>query len=140
MAGAKTLFAKNSGNELLAVKDIWFMTDRDIEQKFKTDLNHSLETQGMVFPVLVCSEHDWITVFRPSNVERRDVPLRVYEPYRCLIGANRIQFAKENGYDKIEVHIVKTVEEFKKLLTETFIEPSEFPKEEKPKRTRKGKG
>ena len=107
---------------ILAIDDIHSVNDNLQDKAFDNTLKKSLETKGMLNPILVCTDKD----FKQTDIrqfERRPVPENISETYRCLIGNNRYKYAVENNYTHIECHIVKTFEEVKAAHRKTQIEP-----------------
>jgi hypothetical protein len=108
--------------KIIALKDIHSVNDNLQDKAFDKILTNSLETKGMLNPILVCTDKDFNQT-DISRFERRPVPAEIKEKYRCLIGNNRYKYAVENGYTHIECHIVKTFEQVKKAHNLTQIEP-----------------
>ena len=107
---------------IIPLENINSVNDNLQDKAFDKILSNSLQTKGMLNPILVCTDKD----FKQTDIrqfERRPVPEDIKETYRCLIGNNRYKYAKENGYTHIECHIVKTYEEVKKAHLKTQIEP-----------------
>ena len=107
---------------ILAIDDIHSVNDNLQDKAFDNTLKKSLETKGMLNPILVCTDKD----FKQTDIrqfERRPVPNDIEETYRCLIGNNRYKYAVANGYTHIECHIVKTFDEVKAAHRKTQIEP-----------------
>lgn len=107
---------------IIPLENINSVNDNLQDKAFDKILSNSLQTKGMLNPILVCTDKD----FKQTDIrkfERRPVPENIKETYRCLIGNNRYKYAKENGYTHIECHIVKTYEEVKKAHLKTQIEP-----------------
>lgn len=109
-------------SKLYNISDISFMRDDAaiLDKKFSKSLNRSLDKNGMKFPVLVTDSN----LFK-SWVERPDIfpkPLDVSEPYRCVIGNNRMHWAFNRGYTKIEAIYVSSKEEKQRVLKLTEME------------------
>ena len=107
---------------ILAIDDIHSVNDNLQDKAFDNTLKKSLETKGMLNPILVCTDKD----FKQTDIrqfERRPVPEEIQEKYRCLIGNNRYKFALDNGYTHIECHVVKTFDDVKRAHRKTEIEP-----------------
>lgn len=107
---------------LIPLEDINSVNDNLQDRAFDNTLAKSLETKGMINPILVCLDKD----FKQTDIslfERRSVPEEINEKYRCLIGNNRFKYAKENGYTHIECCLVKTLDEVKAAHRLTKIEP-----------------
>lgn len=122
--GPKTLHCLNklNGTVIIALTDIHSVNDNLQDKAFDNILKKSLETKGMLNPLLVCRDKD----FKQTDIrqfERRPVPEEITETYRCLIGNNRYKFAVENGYTHVECYLVTTFDEVKKAHLLTQIEP-----------------
>jgi hypothetical protein len=123
-AGVKVLVSKTKlgGTLVVALEDIHSVSDNLQDKAFDATLKKSLQSKGMLNPILICTDKDFKqTDIR--NFERRSVPEDITQKYRCLIGNNRYSYALENGYTHIECHIVKTFEQVKKAHRLTQIEP-----------------
>ena len=108
--------------KIIALKDIHSVNDNLQDKAFDKILTNSLETKGMLNPILVCTDKD----FKQTDIsrfERRSVPAEIKEKYRCLIGNNRYAYALKNGYTHIECLIVRTYDEVKRAHLRTAIEP-----------------
>ena len=106
----------------IPLSDINSVNDNLQDRAFDSTLKKSLETKGMLNPILVCTDKD----FKQTDIrqfERRPVPEDIKETYRCIIGNNRYKYAVENGYTHIECFIVRTFDEVKKAHLKTQIEP-----------------
>ena len=122
--GAKVLNSLNklTGTVVLALNDIYSVKDDIYDSVFDATLKKSLETKGMLNPILVCTDFDFKqTDIR--NFERRNVAEDITQKYRCLIGNNRYAYAVANGYTHIECFVVRTFDEAKKSHLVTQIEP-----------------
>jgi len=107
---------------VLPLSDINSVNDNLNDVAFEKTLKKSLEQKGMLHPILVCTDED----FKQTDIsrfERRHVPETILQKYRCLIGNNRIKYAKENGYTHIECHLVRTFKEAQEAHLFTQIEP-----------------
>ena len=109
-------------SKLYNISDIFFMRDEAaiLDRKFRESLNKSLDENGMKFPILVTDS----TLFK-SWVERPHIfpkPLDVSEPYRCVIGNNRMHWASSRGYTRIQAIYVSSKEEKQKVLKLTEME------------------
>lgn len=108
--------------KIIALDNINSVNDNLQDKAFDNTLKKSLETKGMLNPILVCTDKD----FKQTDIrqfERRPVPNDIEETYRCLIGNNRYKYAVANGYTHIECHVVKTFDEAKAAHRKTQIEP-----------------
>lgn len=113
---------KLSGTIVVALSDINSVNDNLQDRSFDATLKKSLESKGMLNPILICTDKD----FKETNIrsfERRPVPEEITEKYRCLIGNNRYKYAVENGYTHIECHVVNSLESVKEAHLKTQIEP-----------------
>ncbi len=104
--------------KIIALNDIHSVLDDCNDEVFTEKLQHSLLTEGMINPILVCTDLDFKTT-DISIFERRPVPEDIQETYRCLIGNNRYKFAADNGYTHIECHIVETLQQVKDAHKQT---------------------
>lgn len=122
--GTKVLGCQNKlgGTVIVPLDNINSLNDNLGDKAFDTILKRSLETKGMLNPLLICTDEDFKTT-DIRRFERRPVPENITEDYRCLIGNNRYKYAVENGYTHIECHVVRTYDEVKKAHLETQIEP-----------------
>ena len=107
---------------IISLANINSVNDNLNDLAFEKTLEKSIESKGMLNPILVCTDKDFKQT-DISNFERRPVPEDIKEKYRCLIGNNRYKFALENNYTHIECHIVKTYDEVKRAHHKTQIEP-----------------
>lgn len=115
-------YQKHLKTIILPLDNINSVNDNLQDKAFDTTLKKSLESKGMLNPILVCTDKD----FKQTDIrqfERREVPEEITQRYRCLIGNNRYKYAVENGYTHIECHVVKTFEEVKAAHRKTQIEP-----------------
>ena len=106
---------------IVSLDDINSVNDNLQDHAFSNILKKSLESKGMLHPILVCKDKDFSGDIRAF--ERRKVPEKITETYRCLIGNNRYKYAVENGYTHIECLVVSTFAEVKQRHLETQIEP-----------------
>ena len=113
---------KHNDTVILELKDIYSLKDDIKDSVFDYTLKKSLETKGMLNPILVCTDEDFSQT-DISNFERRPVLKSITETYRCLIGNNRYKYAVDNNYTHIECLVVKTFDEVKKAHLNTQIEP-----------------
>ena len=115
-------YQKHLKTIILPLDNINSVNDNLQDKAFDTTLKKSLESKGMLNPILVCTDKD----FKQTDIrqfERREVPEEITQRYRCLIGNNRYKYAVENRYTHIECHVVKTFEEVKAAHRKTQIEP-----------------
>jgi len=121
--GVKILYtiSDQKDNIVINLKDIYSVKDNIHDLAFDKIFNNSLKTKGMLNPILVCKQSEYVEKFK--SFERRPVPDNVPETYRCLIGNNRYDYALRNGYTHIECLVVDTLEQLKQVHKQTFIEP-----------------
>lgn len=120
----KVLYCTNTNFEIktLPLCDINSVNDNLQDKVFDNTLKKSLESKGMLNPLLVCRDEDFKTT-DIRRFERRQVPEDIDETYRCMIGNNRYKYAIDNGFTHIDCHIVKTYDDLKKAHVATQIEP-----------------
>ena len=112
---------KRFDTNIIPLYNIYSVKDDIKDLAFDNIFNKSLDTKGMLNPILVCKQSDYVETFK--SFERRHVPDVVSETYRCMIGNNRYDYAKRNGYTYIECIVVTSLEELKTLHRNNFIEP-----------------
>lgn len=112
----------NLDTEIIPLYNINSVNDNLNDKAFDNILKKSIESKGMLHPILVCTDSDFKTT-DINKFERRPVPEDITETYRCLIGNNRYKYAIENNYTHIECHIVSTFDEVKQAHQMTQIEP-----------------
>lgn len=112
----------NLDTEIIPLYNINSVNDNLNDKAFDNILRKSIESKGMLHPILVCTDSDFKTT-DINKFERRPVPEDITETYRCLIGNNRYKYAIENNYTHIECHIVSTFDEVKQAHQMTQIEP-----------------
>jgi len=74
-----------------------------LDRKFLAAIKKSIDDNGMLWPPIVWSQDTFLTYYEEQP--RRQDPNKAVETdlkYRCAIGNNRFNYAKENGYSKIE--------------------------------------
>lgn len=95
------------------------------EVKWIEALFNSIDTKGMMHPILVCKEEalkdggDLDTIVK-AQVEFFDVPWRV------VIGNNRYFYALDRGYKSIDAYEIKTKEDYKLFYEATTLEAHQF--------------
>lgn len=107
---------------IIPLYNINSVNDNLNDKAFDNILRKSIESKGMLHPILVCTDSDFKTT-DINKFERRPVPEDITETYRCLIGNNRYKYAIENNYTHIECYIVSTFDEVKQAHQMTQIEP-----------------
>ena len=95
------------------------------EVKWVDSLFNSIDTKGMMHPVLVCKEEalkdggDLDTIVK-AQVEFFGVPWRV------VIGNNRYFYALDRKYDYIDAYEIKTKQDLEKFHNATALEAHQF--------------
>jgi hypothetical protein len=80
-----------------------------LDRNFRAAIKKSLDDNGMLWPPIVWSQETFL-VYCQEQPHRQD-PNKAIETglnYRCAIGNNRFNYAKENGYTQIECVYVST--------------------------------
>lgn len=103
------------------LNDIYSLNDNLQDKAFDKIFTRSLETKGMLNPILVSTEEGFKTNTHPFD--RRPQPEYIEQSYRCMIGNNRYKYAVDNGYTHIECLVVDDLDELKRLHRQTFLEP-----------------
>lgn len=112
---------KHDGTEIIHLDDIYSLNDNLQDKAFDKIFCRSLETKGMLNPILVSTEEGFKSSTRPFD--RRPQPEHVEQSYRCLIGNNRYKYAVDNGYTHIECLVIDDIDELKAMHRKTFLEP-----------------
>ena len=123
LEGAKVLEAVNKyeGSSIVAISDIFSLNDNLRDSNFFNIFNKSMQSKGMLNPILLSSEECFKSTTHPFD--RRPQPEDSGKLYRCMIGNNRFKYAIEHGYTHIEALVVDNLQELKRLHNETFLEP-----------------
>lgn len=111
----------HEGTKLVALEDIYSLNDNLQDKAFDKIFKNSLETKGMLNPILLSTEEGFRNNTRPFD--RRPQPEHVDKKYRCLIGNNRYKYAVDNGYTHIECLVIDDLEKLKEMHHKTFLEP-----------------
>lgn len=109
---------------LLPINDIWFQLDDCNDIVFSYRLVTNLNKNGLTYPILVCSDSDFQRELH--KVERRPVPTKIDQTWRCLIGNNRLDYAIAKGYTHISSYACTSIKDFKHYMDKTFMEPSKL--------------
>jgi hypothetical protein len=112
---------KHDGTEIIHLDDIYSLNDNLQDKAFEKIFYRSLETKGMLNPILVSTEEGFKSTTHPFD--RRKQPEHVEQQYRCMIGNNRYKYARENGYTHIECLVLDNLDELKSVHIKTFLEP-----------------
>lgn len=109
-------------SKLYNISDVFWQRDEAaiLDRKFTEALAKSLQENGMEYPILItdsCLFKSWID--RPDIFPKE---IEVDQPYRCVIGNNRMHWAFNKGYQKVECIYVSSKEEKEKVLKLTEME------------------
>ena len=94
-----------------------------LDRNFLTAIKKSLDENGMLWPPIVWLQKTYLR-YTEEQSHRVD-PTKVHEQdlkYRCAIGNNRFNYAKENGYEKIECVYAPTWQDKDTILKSTYME------------------
>ena len=91
--------------------------------KFVNALEKSLNERGMIWPPIVWLQETFMIYYEEQN-HRQDSNKTVEQDlkYRCAIGNNRFNYAKQNGYKKIECVYAPTWQDKDTILKSTYME------------------
>lgn len=112
---------KYPGSVIIHLDDIYSLNDNLQDKAFDKIFQRSLETKGMLNPILISTEVGFKSNTHPFD--RRPQPEYIEQCYRCMIGNNRYKYARDNGYTHIECLIIDDLELLRKIHRETFMEP-----------------
>ena len=121
--GVKVLKAQNKfdNSVILSLKEIYSLNDNLQDKAFDKIFTRSLESKGMLNPILVSTEEGFKNNTHPFD--RRPQPETIEQAYRCMIGNNRYKYAVDNGYTHIECLVLDDLETLKTTHRKTFLEP-----------------
>ena len=91
--------------------------------KFVNALEKSLNERGMIWPPIVWLQETFMIYYEEQN-HRQDSNKTIEQDlkYRCAIGNNRFNYAKQNGYKKIECVYAPTWQDKDTILKSTYME------------------
>lgn len=112
---------KHKDTVVLPLADIYSLNDNLQDKAFDKIFCNSLETKGMLNPILVSTEKGFKSNTHPFD--RRPQPEHIEQSYRCMIGNNRYKYAVDNGYTHIECLVIDDLDELKATHRKTFLEP-----------------
>ena len=102
----------------------WHMDEAALlDRNFLAAIKKSLDDRGMLWPPIVWTQDTFI-IYWNEQPHRQD-PNKEFETdfkYRCAIGNNRFNYAKENGYSSIECVFVKTWQQKDEVLKTTKMD------------------
>ena len=91
--------------------------------KFLAAINKSLDEKGMLWPPIVWSQETFLVYYKEQpHRQDRTKPVDIDFKYRCAIGNNRFNYAKENGYKQIECVYVSNWQDKDAVLEVTKME------------------
>jgi hypothetical protein len=94
-----------------------------LDRKFLAAIKKSIADNGMLWPPIVWSQDTFLTYYE-EQPQRQD-PNKAVEidlKYRCAIGNNRFNYAKENNYTAIECVYVSRWQDKDAVLKLTQME------------------
>ena len=102
----------------------WQMDEAALQDfRFRNAINKSLNERGMLWPPIVWLQGTFM-IYAQEQSHRID-PTKATEQdlkYRCAIGNNRFNYAKQNGYKKIECVYAPTWQDKDTILKSTYME------------------
>ena len=102
----------------------WQMDEAAFQDfRFRNAINKSLNERGMLWPPIVWLQETFM-IYAQEQSHRID-PTKATEQdlkYRCAIGNNRFNYAKQNGYEKIECVYAPTWQDKDTILKSTYME------------------
>ena len=107
------------------INEVYWEMDKAALQdiNFRNAINKSLNEKGMLWPPIVWLQETFM-IYAQEQSHRID-PTKATEQdlkYRCAIGNNRFNYAKENGYEKIECVYAPTWQDKDTILKSTYME------------------
>jgi len=106
-------------NKVFSLLDNAALKDRN----FLAAIKKSLDENGMLWPPIVWSQKTFLLYFKEQpNRQDPTKPVDVDFKYRCAIGNNRFNYAKQNGYTEIECVYVSKWQDKDTVLKTTQME------------------
>jgi hypothetical protein len=107
------------------VNELMLIPNQKWIQKRYPNFKDSAEKVGMIWPIIVTDrEHYW----QHEKNWPKDVNGNYIEGKMVHTGNKRVMWAKENGYTHIEGYFVSGLDEKNKIVKQTFIHKTQFPK------------
>jgi len=112
-------------NRLIQVQleDCYKMSDVEIDQVWRQSFLKSVSTQGMLNPILVCTEDtlekELYQIFRGPFEYTGHL-------WRVFTGNNRFHWALDNNYTTIDAYEITSCEDWHQLNRDTFLEAKQF--------------
>jgi hypothetical protein len=94
-----------------------------LDRNFLAAITKSIKENGMLWPPIVWTQETFLTYWQ-EQPHRQDPnkALEINLKYRCAIGNNRFNYAKENGYTDIECVYVSKWQDKDTVLKITQME------------------
>ena len=106
-------------NKVFSLLDNAALQDRN----FLAAIKKSLDENGMLWPPIVWSQKTFLLYFKEQpNRQDPTKPVDVDFKYRCAIGNNRFNYARQNGYTEIECVYVSKWQDKDTVLKTTQME------------------
>tara|TARA_B100001109_G_scaffold14776_1_gene10931 strand:+ start:58 stop:471 length:414 start_codon:yes stop_codon:yes gene_type:complete len=112
---------------MFPVKDIIITAPRKWIAKKMKPFTESIESVGMMWPVIVVHLNDYWEPMKSKRWPRKNLEGDFVEGYGVHTGNKRVIWAQENDYDFIEAYIVKSKEEKDAIVTHTFLPRGQWP-------------
>ena len=94
-----------------------------LDRNFLAAIKKSLDNNGMLWPPIVWTQETFLVYWQEqSHRQDPNKPVDVDFKYRCAIGNNRFNYAKQNGYKQIECVYVPTWQDKDAVLEVTKME------------------
>jgi len=94
-----------------------------LDIKFLAAIDKSLDDKGMLWPPIVWSQETFLVYYKEQpHRQDRTKPVDIDFKYRCAIGNNRFNYARQNGYEQIECVYVSNWQDKDAVLEVTKME------------------
>jgi len=112
---------------MFPVKDIIITAPRKWIAKKMKPFTESIESVGMMWPVIVVHLNDYWEPMKSKRWPRHNLEGDFVEGYGVHTGNKRVIWAQENNYDFIESYIVTCREQKDVIVTHTFLPRGKWP-------------
>ena len=112
---------------MFPVKELLITAPRKWIAKKMKPFTESIESVGMMWPVIVVHLNDYWEPMKSKRWPRKNLEGDFVEGYGVHTGNKRVIWAQENDYDFIEAYIVKSKEEKDAIVTHTFLPRGQWP-------------
>ena len=112
---------------MFPVKDIIITAPRKWIAKKMKPFTESIESVGMMWPVIVVHLNDYWEPMKSKRWPRKNLEGDFVDGYGVHTGNKRVIWAQEHDYDFIEAYIVKSKEEKDAIVTHTFLPRGQWP-------------